>query len=103
MIISGGVNIYPQETENFLVQHPEVADVAVIGVPHPEMGEEVKAIVQPARWEDRGAELSDRLMAYCRDNLSHIKCPKSIDFDRELPRHETGKLYKKQLMKRYWT
>lgn len=103
MIISGGVNIYPQETENLLNQHPEVADVAVIGVPNKEMGEEVKAVVQPVNWESNGKDLEDRLMEYCRNQLSHFKCPKSIDFDKQLPRHETGKLYKQELKNRYWS
>lgn len=103
MIISGGVNIYPQETENLLILHPEVADAAVIGVPHPEMGEEVKAVVQPHRWEDAGPELAARLIDHCRANLSHLKCPRSIDFDPALPRHETGKLYKQEIRKRYWS
>lgn len=103
MIISGGVNIYPQETENLLIQHPDVADVAVIGVPNSEMGEEVKAVVQPMCWEDRGEDLAAKLMNFCRAHLSHYKCPKSIDFDRQLPRHETGKLYKKELRDRYWS
>lgn len=102
MIISGGVNIYPQEAENLLLLHPEVADAAVIGVPHPEMGEEVKAVIQPQRWADAGPELAARLIDYCRDNLSHLKCPCSIDFDPALPRHETGKLYKQAIRKRYW-
>lgn len=102
MIISGGVNIYPQETENLLIQHPDVADVAVIGVPNPEMGEEVKAVIQPKRWDDAGSELASRLIAYCRTNLSPLKCPRSIDFDPALPRHETGKLYKQEIRKRYW-
>lgn len=103
MIISGGVNIYPQEVENLLVQHPEVDDVAVIGVPNADMGEEVKAVVQPKKWEQQGDALADRLIEHCRANLSHYKCPQSIDFDKELPRHETGKLYKQELRKRYWT
>lgn len=102
MIISGGVNIYPQEAENLLVQHPEVADVAVIGVPHPEMGEAVKAVVQPVRWEDRGKYLEERLISFCRSRLSHIKCPLSVDFDNSLPRHETGKLYKQKIRDQYW-
>lgn len=102
MIISGGVNIYPQETENLLLLHPEVADAAVIGVPHPEMGEEVKAVIQPENWNDAGPELASRLIDYCRANLSHLKCPRSIDFDPALPRHETGKLYKQEIRKRYW-
>jgi len=103
MIISGGVNIYPQEIENLLIQHPEVADVAVFGVPNPEMGEEVKAVVQPVHWEDKRDALAERLTDFCREKLSHYKCPKSIDFDRQLPRHETGKLYKQQLKDRYWS
>jgi long-chain acyl-CoA synthetase len=102
MIISGGVNIYPQETENLLILHPEVADAAVIGVPHPEMGEEVKAVIQPKCWDDAGPELASRLIAYCRASLSPLKCPRSIDFDPALPRHETGKLYKQEIRKRYW-
>ncbi|WP_422061518.1 acyl-CoA synthetase [Sphingopyxis sp.] len=103
MIISGGVNIYPQETENLLILHPEVADAAVIGVPHPEMGEAVKAVVQPHRWEDAGPELAARLIDHCRAHLSHLKCPRSVDFDPALPRHETGKLYKQLIRKRYWS
>ena len=102
MIISGGVNIYPQEAENLLIQHPEVADVAVIGVPHVEMGEEVKAVVQPKNWNDAGPDLAARLIAHCRDHLSPIKCPRSVDFDPALPRHDTGKLYKQAVRKRYW-
>lgn len=102
MIISGGVNIYPQEAENLLIQHPEVADVAVIGVPDPEMGEAVKAVVQPVHWEDHGKDLAERLISYCRSKLSHIKCPTSVDFDISLPRHETGKLYKQKIRDQYW-
>jgi long-chain acyl-CoA synthetase len=102
MIISGGVNIYPQECENLLALHPEVADAAVIGVPHPEMGEEVRAVIQPKSWDNAGPELAARLIAYCRASLSPLKCPRSIDFDPALPRHETGKLYKQEIRKRYW-
>ncbi len=102
MIISGGVNIYPQETENVLIGHPKVADVAVIGVPNEDFGEEVKAVVQPANWADAGPALADELMAYCREKLSPIKCPRSIDFEAELPRHATGKLYKRLIRDRYW-
>ncbi len=102
MIISGGVNIYPQETENLLVTHPKVMDVAVFGVPNDEFGEEVKAVVQPKDWSDAGPELAEELIEFCRDNISHIKCPKSIDFEAELPRHPTGKLYKRLLKDRYW-
>ena len=102
MIISGGVNIYPQEAENLLVTHRKVADVAVIGVPQPEMGEEVKAVVQPVDWQDAGPELEAELIAWCRERLSHVKCPRSVDFDPELPRHDTGKLYKRLIQDRYW-
>jgi acyl-CoA synthetase (AMP-forming)/AMP-acid ligase II len=102
MIISGGVNIYPQEAENLLISHPKVADVAVIGVPNEEFGEEVKAVVQPANWADAGPALADELIAYCRAQLSPIKCPRSVDFDKELPRHPTGKLYKRLIRDRYW-
>jgi len=102
MIISGGVNIYPQETENLLVTHPRVMDVAVFGVPHEEFGEEVKAVVQPIDWNDAGPALEAELIDFCREHISHIKCPRSIDFDKELPRHPTGKLYKRLLKDRYW-
>lgn len=101
MIITGGVNVYPQETENVLVMHPKVADVAVIGVPHDEMGEEVKAVVQPRDWADAGPALEAELIAFARARLSHVKCPRSIDFEAELPRHDTGKLYKRLLKDRY--
>jgi len=102
MIISGGVNIYPQEVENLLLNHPRVADAAVFGVPNEEFGEEVKAVVQPLFWADAGAELRAELISYCREHLSHIKCPRSVDFEQELPRHPTGKLYKRLLRDRYW-
>ncbi len=102
MIISGGVNIYPQEIENLMVTHPKVMDVAVIGVPNEEFGEEVKAVVQPADMEAAGPALAEELIAWCRANLSHVKCPKSVDFEAELPRHPTGKLYKRLLRDRYW-
>lgn len=102
MIISGGVNIYPQETEDVLTMHPAVADVAVIGVPDDEMGEQVKAVVQPADPSGAGPDLEQDLLAYCRRQLAHYKCPRSIDFVEELPRLPTGKLYKRKLRDRYW-
>ncbi len=102
MIISGGVNIYPQEAENLLVTHPKVMDVAVFGVPNEEFGEEVKAVVQPRDMADAGPALEAELIAFCRTQLSPNKCPKSIDFEPELPRHPTGKLYKRLLRDRYW-
>ena len=102
MIISGGVNIYPQETENLLSTHPAVADVAVIGVPDEEMGEQVKAVVQPAAGSTPGAELERQLIGFCREHLAHFKCPRTVDFVEELPRLPTGKLYKRLLRDRYW-
>src|SRR5262249_31509332 len=102
MIISGGVNIYPQETEDVLINHPDVADVAVFGVPNEEMGEEVKAIVQPHDITRAGKDLQNELMLFCRQHLSPIKCPRSIEFQAELPRTPTGKLMKRLLRDRYW-
>jgi long-chain acyl-CoA synthetase len=102
MIISGGVNIYPQETENLLAMHPKVMDAAVIGIPHEEFGEEVKAIVQPVSMAEAGPQLEQELIEYCRKSLSHVKCPKSIDFREELPRTPTGKLVKRLLKDEYW-
>ncbi|MDH3752496.1 MAG: AMP-binding protein [Acidimicrobiia bacterium] len=106
MIISGGVNIYPQETENILTMHPDVFDVAVIGVPNDDFGEEVKAVVQPVTMpadDDASAALERILIAYCRDHLADVKCPRSVDFRPELPRHPTGKLYKRLLKDEYWS
>jgi acyl-CoA synthetase (AMP-forming)/AMP-acid ligase II len=103
MIISGGVNIYPQEAENVLIAHPAVLDVAVFGVPNEEMGEEVKAVVQLAEGIAPSAELAAELIAFCRQNLSPVKCPKSVDFEKELPRTPTGKLLKRLLRDRYVT
>jgi long-chain acyl-CoA synthetase len=102
MIVSGGVNIYPQEIEAVLVLHPAVADVAVFGVPEPEMGEEVKAVVQPAPGITAGPELEAEILGFCRDHLSHYKCPRTVDFMDQLPRGENGKLYKKPLRDAYW-
>ncbi len=102
MIISGGVNIYPREAEDVLTMHPAVADVAVIGVPNEDFGEEVKAVVQPAEGVEADDRLAGELIAYCREHLAHVKCPRSVDFEAELPRHPTGKLYKRLLRDRYW-
>jgi len=102
MIISGGVNIYPQEAENVLITHDKVADAAVFGVPNDEFGEEVKAVVQLAPPERPSAELERELIEFCRAQLAGIKCPRSIDFEEQLPRSETGKLYKRRLKERYW-
>jgi acyl-CoA synthetase (AMP-forming)/AMP-acid ligase II len=103
VVVSGGVNIYPQEAENLLVTHPKVMDAAVFGVPNAEMGEEVKAIVQPVDWDDAGAAFEQELIEFCRTHLARYKCPRTVDFERELPRQATGKLYKRLLRDRYWT
>jgi acyl-CoA synthetase (AMP-forming)/AMP-acid ligase II len=102
MIISGGVNIYPQETENLLATHPAVLDAAVIGVPNDDLGEEVKAVVQPVDPARAGPDLEGELIRFCREHLAHFKCPRSVDFVDELPRLPTGKLYKRLLRDRYW-
>jgi long-chain acyl-CoA synthetase len=102
MIISGGVNIYPQELENVLIGHPKVADAAVVGAPDEVMGEKVVAVIQPMDWADAGEPLRGELMAYARAQLSHVKSPKVIDFMHELPRHPTGKLYKRLIRDAYW-
>jgi acyl-CoA synthetase (AMP-forming)/AMP-acid ligase II len=102
MIVSGGVNIYPQETENLLIMHPKVADAAVFGVPNAEFGEEVKAVVQPLDGVQPTAELAAELIEYCRDHLAAYKCPRSVDFDPALPRDPNGKLYKRRIRDRYW-
>jgi len=102
MIISGGVNIYPQELENLLITHPKVADAAVVGAPDEEMGEKVVAVIQPMDWAQAGDDLRAELMAFCRANLSHVKSPRMLDFMAELPRHPTGKLYKRLIRDAYW-
>lgn len=102
MIISGGVNIYPQEAENLLAAHPKVQDAAVFGIPDAEMGEAVHAAIQPMDWTEATPALAAELIAYCRENLSHIKCPRGINFVAEFPRHDTGKLYKRKLRDAYW-
>jgi len=102
MIISGGVNIYPQEIENVLITHPDVLDVAVVGAPDEEMGEKVVAVVQlgdPAR---ASSQLASELITFARERLSHVKVPRQIDFTNELPRHPNGKLYKRLLRDAYW-
>jgi fatty-acyl-CoA synthase len=102
MIISGGVNIYPQEIEDALIVHPKVADVAVVGVPNEEMGEEVRAVVQPAPGVEPSAALEAELLEFAREHIAHYKCPRKIDFESELPRLPTGKLYKRLIKDRYW-
>lgn len=102
MIISGGVNIYPQEIEDRLILHDKVMDVAVFGVPNDDFGEEVKAVVQPAEGVVGSDELAQELMAYAHEHLAGYKVPRSVDFQDELPRLPTGKLYKRLLRDRYW-
>ena len=102
MIISGGVNIYPQECENLLVSHPQVLDAAVFGVPNEDLGEEVKAVVQVVPGVRADAALAAALIDYCAAHLARQKVPRSLDFIDELPRLPTGKLYKRLLRDRYW-
>lgn len=102
MIISGGVNIYPQECEDLLITHPKVADAAVFGVPNTDLGEEVKAAIQLMPGIDPGPEVEGELIAFCGQHLARQKVPRSIDFESELPRLPTGKLYKRILRDRYW-
>ena len=105
MIISGGVNVYPQEAENLLTMHPAVLDVAVIGVPDDDLGEVPKAVVQPMDMpvgDEAATALERDLIDYCRASLASVKCPRTVDFRSELPRDETGKLYKRHLRDEYW-
>jgi len=102
MIISGGVNIYPQECENLLITHPKVADAAVFGVPNEDLGEEVKAVVQPMPGNAPGPALERELIEFCSAHLARQKVPRSVDFTDALPRLPTGKLYKKALRDKYW-
>jgi fatty-acyl-CoA synthase len=101
MIISGGVNIYPQEIENLLIMHPKVMDVAVFGLPDPEMGEFVQAVVQPRDMLDAGPALASELIDFCRAHLANYKAPRAIDFRPELPRHDTGKIYTRMIKDEY--
>ncbi len=102
MIVSGGVNIYPQEVENVLVTHPLVMDAAVFGIPDPEMGEQVKAVVELVDGSSGSPSLAALLVSFCKEHLASYKCPRSIDFTAELPRHPNGKLYKRVLRDPYW-
>jgi long-chain acyl-CoA synthetase len=102
MIISGGVNIYPREIEDVLIQHPAVADVAVFGIPNDDLGEEVKAVVQLLPGREPGEALVDELKSFAREHLAGFKVPRTIDFTDELPRLPTGKLYKRVLRDPYW-
>jgi fatty-acyl-CoA synthase len=101
MIISGGVNIYPQEIENLLITHDKVADVAVFGIPHPEFGEAVQAVVEPMHWGDATDEVAIELLEWAKERLSKIKVPRALDFTEKLPRMDNGKLYKRHLVEEY--
>ena len=103
MIISGGVNIYPQAIEDALVTHPKVQDVAVFGVPDPDMGEAVKAVIEPAPGHQPTEELASELLEFARSKLAHYMAPRTIDFIAEMPRLPTGKLYKRLLKDKYWS
>ncbi|KKC04174.1 acyl-CoA synthetase [Mycobacterium nebraskense] len=102
MIVSGGVNIYPQEVENLLIMHPKLVDAAVFGVPNDEFGEEVKAVVQPVDGVTPGPDLEAELIDYCRAHVAGYKCPRTVEFVQELPRDPNGKLYKRRIRERYW-
>jgi long-chain acyl-CoA synthetase len=102
VIISGGVNIYPAEVDAVLLMHPAVADSATVGVPSDDWGEDVRAVVQLARPEQASPELAAELLAFCRERLAHYKCPRVVDFVEELPRHDTGKIYRRLVRERYW-
>jgi long-chain acyl-CoA synthetase len=101
LIISGGVNIYPAEVDAVLLEHPAVGDVATIGVPDEEWGEVVKSVVQPAEGVKGTDELAAELMAFCREHLAHFKCPRTVDFVPQLPREDTGKIFKRKLRDQY--
>jgi long-chain acyl-CoA synthetase len=102
VIISGGVNIYPAEIDSVLLMHEAVADVAAVGVPNEEFGEEVKAVVMLAEGRTASTELSAELIAFCRERLAHFKCPRSVDFVSDLPRSDAGKVQRRVVRKKYW-
>jgi long-chain acyl-CoA synthetase len=102
MIISGGVNIYPAEIEGELLAHPKVADAAVFGIPHPDWGEEIKALIEPADGVEPGDALTDELATFLAGRLAKFKLPRSYDYTTEMPRDPNGKLYKRKLRDPYW-
>jgi long-chain acyl-CoA synthetase len=102
MIISGGANIYPAEIEGAIIMHPKVGDVAVFGIPHEDWGEEVKAVIEPAEGVEASDELAAEILAFLSDKVAKFKTPKSIDFTSEMPRDDSGKLYKRKLRDPYW-
>jgi len=102
MIISGGANIYPAEIENVFFTHPKVGDVCVFGIPHPDWGEEVKAVVEPASGVEPSETLTRELLDFCKDKLGKFKIPKTIDYIEQMPRDDNGKLPKRKLRDPYW-
>jgi len=100
MVVSGGVNIYPAEAEQVLVQHPDLLDVACIGIPHAEMGEELKALAIPR--DLKNPPDAKEVLAFCRERLSHFKCPRTIEFVEDLGRNTMGKINKRKLRAPYW-
>ncbi|MBV9934834.1 MAG: AMP-binding protein, partial [Actinobacteria bacterium] len=102
MIISGGVNIYPAEIEGVLLSHPKVGDAAVFGIPHPDWGEEIKAVIEPEVGNEPSDALTDEILAFAQERLAKFKIPKSIDYTNEMPRDPNGKLYKRKLRDPYW-
>jgi long-chain acyl-CoA synthetase len=102
MIIAGGVNIYPAEVENALMLHPKVADAAVFGIPHEDLGEEVKGVIEPVDGEAPGPDLEREILEYLSEHVAKYKMPRSIDFIDEMPRDPNGKLYKRRLRDPYW-
>ena len=102
MIISGGANIYPAEIEGAIIMHPKVGDVAVFGIPHEDWGEEVKAVIEPADGVEASDELAAEILSFLSDKVAKFKTPKSIDFTSEMPRDDSGKLYKRKLRDPYW-
>ena len=102
MIISGGANIYPAEIEGAIIMHPKVADVAVFGVPNADWGEEIKAVIQPAEGIEGDDALRDDIIAFLKDKIGKMKQPRTIDFTHDMPRDDSGKLYKRKLRDPYW-
>ncbi|PCJ16187.1 MAG: hypothetical protein COB04_11415 [Gammaproteobacteria bacterium] len=102
LIISGGVNIYPAEVDAVLLHHPAVADVATVGIPNSEWGEEVRSVVLLKNTDEASEAMSAQLVAFCLEDLAKFKCPRKIDFVDQLPRYDTGKIIRRQVREKYW-